>query len=205
MNINGISINYPMGYETGRTQRTSTEKNFAKNSYTYCGTFRLRMGGLSSMGLMSGANITVYKSDSYTEDNPILRIATISETGEENEYFLDPRKIDVTNASQCEIFALRTWLVDQGKMDSNVYARDLFGADISPTDLSQALTVKKNYYDIAKEMMEMQYNAHNYSGYALYRGLLGAYDLFMKMQQQHDTGNLADYVKYKQFQNFLDQ
>ena len=73
-------------------------------------------------------------------------------------------------------------MVDQGKMGGNVYARDLFGADISPTDLSQVLTVKKNYYDIAKEMMEMQYNAHNYSGYALYRKLPGAYSSFMKYQ-----------------------
>lgn len=78
------------------------------------------------------------------------------------------------------MLALNAYLVDQGKLDGGVPTSILTGADITPTDLSQASNVRSNFMDIAKGMMEMQYNAHNYSGYAIYRKMLGVYESFME-------------------------
>ena len=51
MNVGGVTTNYPIGYEARRTQRAATEKTFARDSYTYCGTGHLRIGGMVSMAL----------------------------------------------------------------------------------------------------------------------------------------------------------
>ena len=180
MNVGGVTTNYPIGYEARRTQRAATEKTFARDSYTYCGTGHLRIGGMVSRALDKGANVTVYKSDSYTADNPILRIVTTSADGKENEQLIDPRTIDISNATQNEMLALNAYLAEQGKLDAGVPSSILTGADVTPTDLERASNVRTNFLDIAKEMMEMQYRAHNYSGYALYRKYLGVYSAFMQ-------------------------
>lgn len=39
---------------------------------------------------------------------------------------------------------------------------------------------KKNFANIIKDLMEMQYSANNLSGYAKYNKILSAYDFFEK-------------------------
>ncbi len=165
--------------EANQIGKTVVQTNDNINSF-YNGPAYLRIGGLVSRALDKGANVTIYKSDSYTRENPMLRIVTTSADGEEKEQLIDPRTIDISNATQNEMLALNAYLVDQGKLDRSVPTSILTGADITPTDLAKASNFRSNFLDIAKEMMEMQYKAHNYSGYAIYSKMLGVYESFME-------------------------
>jgi hypothetical protein len=51
----------------------------------YNGPYLLKIGGLVSRALDDGANVTIYKSDSYTDENPILRMVVTSADGNESE------------------------------------------------------------------------------------------------------------------------
>jgi hypothetical protein len=79
-----------------------------------------------------------------------------------------------------QMLALNAYLVEIGKLDSSVYTSSvLAGTSVSKVDLSSASNFKKNFLNNIKEMMIMQYNAHNLDGYAQCRNILGVYNLFM--------------------------
>lgn len=186
MNVNGLSggsdILKTMIQKRGqnRSDKVATFQENSSINDTYSGPYTLRMGGLVSRALDKGANVTIYKSDSYTTSNPILRVVTTSADGKENEQLIDPREVDITNATQNEMLALNAYLVDQGKLDNSVYATSIMqGSSVSDVDLSSASNLKKNFLDVAKEMMEMQYKVHNFAMYAEYRKIFGVYNSFM--------------------------
>jgi hypothetical protein len=146
----------------------------------YNGPYLLKIGGLVSRALDDGTNVTIYKSDSYTDENPILRMVVTSADGNESEQLIDPRTVDISNATDNEMLALNAYLVEIGKLDSSVYTSSvLAGTSVSKVDLSSASNFKKNFLNNIKEMMIMQYNAHNLDGYAQCRNILGVYNLFM--------------------------
>lgn len=159
------------------TNRQSAKRNSPMQNSSvassYAGTFNLKIGGLASRALEDGSNITVYKSDSYTKDSPLLRVVTTSADGKESEQIIDPQKVNISNATEKEMFALNSYLVDEGKLDNDVYKTGMF------TDSSVSDT-KKNFADIIKELMDMQYSANNLSGYAKYNKILSAYDFLEK-------------------------
>ena len=161
---------------TGVNRQSAKRKNPVQNSTAasaYAGTFNLKIGGLASRALPDGSNVTVYKADSYTKDSPMLRVVTTSADGKESEQMIDPSKVNISNATEKEMFALSSYLVDEGKLDNDVYKTGMF-TDSSVTD------TKKNFADIIKELMDMQYNANNLSGYAKYNKILSAYDFLEK-------------------------
>lgn len=178
MNIGNLNTANPV-MKSGWTgvNRLSTKRNHLVQNSTaassYAGTFNLKIGGLASRALPDGSNITVYKADSYTKDNPLLRVVTTSTDGKESEQIIDPQKVNISNATEKEMFALNSYLVDEGKLDNDVYNTGMF------TDSSVSDT-KKNFADIIKELMDMQYSANNLSGYAKYNKILSAYDFLEK-------------------------
>lgn len=137
-------------------------------------TFNLKIGGLASRALPDGSNVTVYKDDSYSKENPFLRVVTTSADGKEKEQIIDPKNVDISNATEQEMFALNAYLVDEGKLKNN----DIYTAGIyTETGLSD---IKKNFAVMIKELMEMQYNTNNLSGFAKYNRILSAYDFLEK-------------------------
>lgn len=85
-----------------------------------------------------------------------------------------------SKATENEMLALNAYLIKEGKLDGNVYSSSvLSGADLSDADVSSVMNLKKNFFSNVKEMMEMQYNAHNFAGYAQYKKIWDVYDLFM--------------------------
>lgn len=193
MNIGGINT-IPSAMRNGMTRasrqtakKSDTMQNVAAVS-TNSGNFNLKLGGLTSMAKPDGSNITVYKADSYTKDTPFLRIVTTDANGKETEQIIDPKEVDMTNATEKEMFALNAYLADEGIVDSAV-TLGIF-TDDSVTD------TKKNFADILKELRDMQYKAGNLSGYAKYNKYLSTYDLWEK--NKHQTGkNSLDYPVLK--------
>lgn len=176
MNINGLGSikNYVM-QKFPNTNSGKTNDKFAVNptrAGLSGGGIHLTIGGLASCGTADGTNITVYKSDSYTVGKPELRIVTTLPSGEKSEQVINALEIDPSNATEGEMLALHSYLVDSGKTD----------VDISHTGIIQGSSIsgeKTDYMAVLKELMMMQYNAHNLQGYAKYKNLLGMYDLFM--------------------------
>ena len=171
--LNAISSAMRSGF-TGMRSQSTKRQNLVQNStadFAYVGT--LKIGGLASRALPDGSNVTVYKADSYTKDNPLLRVVTTLANGTESEQIIDPLKVDVSNATENEMFALNSYLVNEGKLNDDVYNTGMF------TD-SGVSDTKKNFTDILKNLMDMQYKAHNISGYAKYNTILSAYVLLGK-------------------------
>lgn len=178
MNIGGYNnVNSTMRSGiSGAGRQPVKRKNPVQNSVTTstnAGTFNLKIGGLASRALPDGSNVTVYKADSYTKESPFLRIVTTLADGTESEEIIDPQKVDISSATEKEMFALNAYLVDEGKLDHDVYKTGMF------SDYGVSET-KKNFADIIKDLMEMQYSANNLSGYAKYNKILSAYDFLEK-------------------------
>lgn len=175
MNINGLG--HISNYATQKSNHANsgkTNEKFTVNSTKTSsdGSFHLTMGGLASCGTADGTNVTVYKSDSYTEDNPELKIVTTLPNGEKSEKVVNALNIDPSDATASEMLALHSYLVDSGKTDVNIAHIGI----IQGTSLSGE---KMDYMAAFKEMMMTQYNAHNLQGYAKYKDMLGVYDTFM--------------------------
>ena len=165
---------------TAVKRQTAKRQNPVQNitaASSYAGTFNLKIGGLASRALPDGSNVTVYKADSYTKASPLLRVVTTSADGKESEQIIDPSKVNISNATEKEMFALNSYLVEEGKLDNDVYKTGMF------TDNGLSDT-RKNFADIIKELMNMQYNANNLSGYAKYSKILNAYDFLEKNKFQ---------------------
>jgi hypothetical protein len=105
-----------------------------------------------------------------------------SADGNESEQLIDPRTVDISNATDNEMLALNAYLVEIGKLDSSVYTSSvLSGTSVSKVDLSSASNLKNNFLNNLNDVMIMQYNAHNLDGYAQCRNILGVYNSFMGM------------------------
>lgn len=184
MNVNGIgTIGYPTAaYGIKRMQQNTVEKSFVGNATqsSFNGAYSLRMGGMVSRALSDGGNVTVYEADGYSSENPMVKVATTSVDGKEHEQFIDPRTVDISNATENEMLALNAYLVKEGKLDNSVYSSSvLSGANLSNANVTSVMNLKKNFFSNVKEMMEMQYNAHNYAGYVQYKKVWDTYNLFM--------------------------
>lgn len=182
MNINGLgNIRNYATQKLNQVNSGKTNDKFSVNptKTSSGGGIHLTIGGLASCGTADGTNVTVYKSDSYTADNPELKIVTTLPNGEKSEKVVNALDIDPSHATESEMLALHSYLVDSGKTD----------VDISHTGIIQGTSIsgeKMDYMAVLKELMMMQYNAHNLQGYAKYKDMLGVYDVFMdKYEKQH--------------------
>ena len=177
MNIN--ALNSVKEFAERKMIHTNSNKINAKfhigNSQksSQSGGIVLHKDGLASYGNADGENITIYKSDNYSEENPEFKIVTTFSDGQKKEQFIDPREIDPSNANTSEIFALHTYLVSEGKMETEISHTSIMAGSAG------MLETKMNYMSIIKELMMMQYHAHNLKGYAEYNEILGVYDSFL--------------------------
>lgn len=155
-------------YSTQRVASNRTIGNFSLNSHKDSGNFSLKMGGEASHALAGGANVTVYKSDNYSEKNPLMRVIKTESDGRESQQIIDPRRVNPSSATDDEIFALNAFLVEQGKLDNSVYQTSILSPNHS--------TAPKNFLSIVNEQMLMQKDANNFGGYAKYRQILDVYE-----------------------------
>ena len=178
MNIGAYNnVNYAMRNGINETNRSLVKRKFPEQNFGAVSsdavTFKLKLGGLVSHGLLDGSNVTVYKAESYTKESPFLRVVTTLADGTQSEQIIDPQKIDVSNATETEMMALNAYLIDEGKLEDDPCISGIF----SYTGVSD---VRKDFVDIAKELMIMQYRANNLEGYTAYNKLLSVYESLEK-------------------------
>lgn len=180
MNVNSVSgTNDAITKDFVRERENECSERFLLKTNSRPSTksgIYLYVGGLASCGTPDGSNITIYKSDSYSSDNPELKIVRRYPDGSKKESFVDPREIDPTDATESEMFALHTYLVTEGKVDVDISRTGILEGSCVSTSISDE---RADYMSITKEMLMMQYNAHNFKGYAELAKVLASYNAFL--------------------------
>ncbi len=110
-----------------------------------------------SFTMQDGQNFSLYKTDTYSADNPILIVKGTDKEGNTFEQTIDPRTVDPQNASFIEFSALSFWLSDSGEYDSfTINYMD------SPTD---DILEKSDYLCAARNWRDEQLDIGNMVGY----------------------------------------
>ena len=184
MNVGGVNTNYPMGYEARRIQRATSETSFASTMGKTTGTkgvgFVIHTSNEED-GIAIGSSadrngsVAVYKPNDFDPENPVYKVKVWDAAGNvTEERMVDISKVDPNHSNYVDMFAYSSHLTDSGKCPGAQAA--FMGASFSAGNESSYFG-KSNWFDIIKDIMQMQFDAGNYAGYA----------------------------KYKQFWDFLDQ
>lgn len=128
---------------------------------------------LSSVGFPNGESISVFEADNFLKENPIYSVKHWDENGVENEYTIDPRKINPESASYLEMAAYTTYL------DTTGQTKDAFGDFVGASGGINQDTIydstnmnsKEDFLAIIYEYMQMQYDANNLEGYLSLKSL----------------------------------
>ena len=190
MNVGGVNTNYPIGYEARRTQRSATEKSYASNMGKTAGTnnsaFVLHTSNEED-GIAIGSStdrngsVTVYKPNDFDPANPVYKVKAWDAAGNvTEERMVDVSKVDPNNCDYLDMYAYSCHLTDSGECPG---AQDAFmgahmGAKANDSEGNVSSYFDKiNWVNIIRDIMQMQY----------------------------DAGNLTGYMRYKQFRGFLEQ
>jgi len=126
---------------------------------------------LTSVGFHNGTSASVFKADNYTDENPQYLVKYWDEKGEIQEYTVNPKEVDPSNASYIEMLAYATYSDVQG-YTTDAYENFMSAAGGTSADIeydSTNINAKKNFKAMVEEFMQMQYDAGNISGYLSYK------------------------------------
>ncbi|WP_167957301.1 hypothetical protein [Anaerosporobacter faecicola] len=166
--LGGTGILNNQAVQKGRKIYSQNATISFSGSNCQAASFHLKMNGLASAALPDGTNITAYKSESYSKNDPMIKVVTTREDGSVDTHNIDPRKVDASHATSEEMFALNAYLVVEGKLDNSIYETDV-------NQYSKSSSERKNFMEIMKEYMLMQYEANNISGYVKYNKIYSTY------------------------------
>lgn len=193
MSVNGIgAAGYPMaGYETRRTQRSTTERdytnqmcNMVQTTKMSSGTFELHISNDKdgkAIGSMCGADysLTVYQPNDFDPANPVYKVKVWDKDGNVTERMVDVSRVDTKNSDYIDMFAYSSHLSASGECPGAQASFIRAGANQHGFDNKtyDDLFGMTDWISVLKDAMQIQYNA----------------------------GNLKRYLDYKQFWDFLDK
>lgn len=172
--INQVSNSNAFSANFSKINSKSNEK-FSDYFNVSNGEFLLRKGGLVSRALSDGANVTIFKSDEYSTQNPVLKMSITDKNGKVSERLINANDIDPKNASQNEMLALNAHLVEQGKIADIYTSSVLIGIDTSSVSLEQS-DIKRDFIASTRELMDMQKRAKNIELYYKLEKILALYN-----------------------------
>ena len=181
MNVNGIG-NYNYGSSYIGMNRTAQMRNRQKPvmgnvGNTQTSHITLHYTGengdkaLTAVGFPNGTSASVYKADNYNDADPEYRVRHWGKSGEYTDTNVKINDVDPENASYLEMLAYSTYSDVQG------YTSDAFGNFTSAAgglngDITydeNNVNIKKNFMNMVKEFMQMQYDNNNLAGYLSYK------------------------------------
>ena len=191
MNVNGIGVTgYPQtGYETKKTERNATGGNFAQQvakaaRATTQPPIAILHGSDEETGdiavfahanLINDSSLTVYKTQDFNPANPVYKVKIWDKDGNITERMVDVSQVDPTNCDTVDMYAYAGYLVDSGKgsFEDTVLKVGTASSIGQGDDSSFSLYTKLNWVDIAKNIMQQQYNFGNLKGYMEWKLFLG--------------------------------
>jgi len=179
MSVNGIgTAGYQVtGYETKRTGNHA-EKSFAghmgnvKSTKDTVITFHIsdEEGG-QSIGAMADYDnsVTVYRTKDFDPANPVYKVKIWDAEGNVTERMVDISKVDPKNCDEIDMFAYSSHLSATGKCPNAQSAFIGAKPDYNSTNNGNRLFDKKNWLNVVRDMMQMQYDLSNMEGYFHYK------------------------------------
>ena len=187
MGINGISAGYDEARYINVKNKANTADasfvgNMGKTAAAQNASFALHISseaGEKAIGCATDRNgsVTVYKPKDFEPSHPVYHVKAWDAEGNVTaERMVDVAEVDPNSADYLDMFAYASHLADSGKCPDAQGA--FIGANaIYNADSGYSYFDKTDWLGMIRDMMQMQY----------------------------DAGNLAGYVKYKQFWDSLKQ
>lgn len=132
---------------------------------------------LTAVGFPDGTSASVYRADNYNDADPEYRVRYWGKSGDYTDTIVRISDVDPENGSYLEMLAYAAYSDVQG------YTSDAFGNFLSAAggvngDITydeSSVNVKNNFMNMVRDYMQMQY----------------------------DTGNLAGYLSFKKFYDYM--
>lgn len=177
MSVSGIeTTGYPVGYETRRSKRNTTSSNFAgemrnvKNTQGAGITLYISNPDdgetIGSMG-DHDSSITVYKTKNFDPANPVYKVKIWDAAGNVTERMVDISEVNPENCDEIDMFAYSSHLTASGECPNaqSAFIRAGVNEYGSENKTYDDLFSGKNWIDVVKYAMQMQYHAGNIKGY----------------------------------------
>ena len=196
MGINGIAAGYyHKGYEDRKTQKVTSENNFAKE---ITGTAQAKGTGAAAAlhgsdeetgdvavsswaDVVNGSSTTVYKTKDFDPENPVYKVKTWDAAGNVTERMVDVSKIDPKNCDTVEMYVYTANLKETGKGD---FKETVLKAAIAKaasnleqkTSASWDYSRNMNWVETVKDLMQSAYSYGDLKGYLEWKKFLGLLD-----------------------------
>ncbi len=181
MSVNGIgSYNYSSNYIG--MNRTAQMRNSQKPTMGNVGSpqtsnITLHYTGvngdkaLTAVGFPDGTSASVYQAENYNDADPEYRVRYWGKSGDDTDTNVRINDVDPENGSYLEMLAYAAYSDVQG------YTSDAFGNFLSAaggvngdiTNDDNSVNVKKNFMNMVRDFMQMQYDNNNLAGYLSFK------------------------------------
>ena len=192
MNTGGVNANYPMGYETKGTQKTTFNNDFAGKitdaaQVNGAGAAAVLHGSDEETGdiavsswadVVGGSSMTVYKTKDFDPENPVYKVKIWDATGNVTERMVDVSKINPKDCNTFEMYVYTANLKETGKGDFKETvlkaaiakaASHLEQKTSAPWDYSRNI----NWVETVKDIMQTAYSYGDLKGYLEWKKFLG--------------------------------
>jgi len=126
---------------------------------------------LTAVGFPDGSSASVYKADDYNSANPEYRVRYWDKAGNSTDTIVKVGSVNPENASYLEMLAYTTYS-DVQAMTKNAYGSFLQAAGGVNGDITYdaaGINEKKNFMSMVKEFMQLQYDCNNLAGYLSFK------------------------------------
>ena len=189
MNINGTgAAGYPAaGYETRRTQKSVTGKNFAELSAEAVRARAILHGADEDSGdtvisswadVVSGSSVSVCKTQDFDAANPVYQVRIWDKSGNVTEQMVDVSKADPKNCDTVEMYAYTAHLKESGKGSCEdtvlkaAVAKAVKNAELRSAG-SWSLSEKTDWVNIVNDIMQSAYRYGDLKGCMEWKKFLG--------------------------------
>lgn len=174
-NYNQNGVNRSKSNSIGNTNGQQQSTMGAVSSFTLHGVGDAEEGD-TLLGAIAGggqSSMSVFKTKDFDPKNPIYKVKIWDRQGHTTEKMVDVSKINPSNCDSVEMYAYSCYLTDSGKY---LEAQDTFSRLHSFSkntgtgeSFDQCLGNITNWTQLAKQIMQMQYDGGNLSGYLDYK------------------------------------
>ena len=126
---------------------------------------------LTAVGFANGTSASVYKADNYNDAAPEYRVRYWGKSGDYTDTNVKINDVDPENASYLEMLAYATYSDTQGYTPDALgdFMSAAGGVNCDITYDEDSVNLKKNFMNMVKEFMQMQYNCNNLEGYLSFK------------------------------------
>lgn len=181
MSVNGIgnynySSNY-VGMNWAAQKRNSQKSAMGNVGSTQTSDITLHYTeangdkALTAVGFPDGTSASVYKADNYNDADPEYRVRYWGKSGDYTDTNVRINDVDPENSSYLEMLAYATYSDVQGStsdaLGNFLSAAGGVNADITYDESS--VNVRKNFMNMVRDFMQMQYDSNNLAGYLSFK------------------------------------